>query len=64
MDIDYFILNIELDPSVIDFNVHPKKLHIRFERDEYVYNRVYNIIRGFIEENFITKEAKYISTEL
>ena len=60
----FFILNIELDPSVIDFNVHPKKLHIRFERDEYVYNRVYNIIRGFIEENFITKEAKYISTEL
>ena len=60
----FFILNVELDPSVIDFNVHPKKLHIRFERDEYVYNKVYNIIRGFIEENFIAKEAKYISTEL
>lgn len=60
----FFVLYIELDPSVIDFNVHPKKLHIRFEREEYIYNKVYNIIRDFIEDKFIAKEAKYISTEL
>ena len=60
----FFIIHIELDPSVIDFNVHPKKLHIRFEREEYVFNKVYNIIRDFIEDKFIAKEEKYISTEL
>ncbi|MFX0187438.1 MAG: DNA mismatch repair endonuclease MutL [Candidatus Hodarchaeota archaeon] len=60
----FFVLYIELDPSVIDFNVHPKKLYIRFEREEYIYNKVYNVIRDFIEDKFITKEAKYISTEL
>ncbi len=60
----FYILNINLDPSVIDFNVHPKKLHVRFEREEYVYNKVYNIIRNFVEDKFIVKEAKYISTEL
>jgi len=60
----FFILHLELDPSVIDFNVHPKKLNVRFEREDYVYNKVYNVIRNLVAENFITKEAKYISTEL
>jgi len=60
----FYILHINLDPSVIDFNVHPKKLHIRFEQDDYIYNKVYNIIRAFIEEKFIAKEAKYLSIEL
>ncbi|TKJ21031.1 MAG: hypothetical protein CEE43_11220 [Promethearchaeota archaeon Loki_b32] len=60
----FYILNINLDPSVIDFNVHPKKLHVRFEREEFVYNKVYNVIRSFVEDLFIVKESKYISTEL
>ena len=60
----FFVLYLELDPRVVDFNIHPKKLHVRFEKEEALYNKVYNIIRGFIEEKFIDKEAKYISTEL
>ncbi|MFX1407200.1 MAG: DNA mismatch repair endonuclease MutL [Promethearchaeota archaeon] len=58
----FFILYLEVDPSVVDFNVHPKKLHIRFEDEETIYNKVYNIIRGFVQEKFIEKEDKY--TEL
>jgi DNA mismatch repair protein MutL len=60
----FFIIFIDLDPSVIDFNVHPKKLHVRFEREDSIYNKVYNVIHGFVEDKFILKEAKYISTEL
>ncbi|MFW9969119.1 MAG: DNA mismatch repair endonuclease MutL [Candidatus Odinarchaeota archaeon] len=60
----FFIIFLELDPSVIDFNVHPKKLHVRFEEEEVIYNRVYNVIKSFIEDKFITKETKYLSTEL
>jgi len=60
----FFIIFLELDPSVIDFNVHPKKLHVRFEREEFIYNKVYNIIQDYVEDKFIVKEAKYISTEL
>ncbi|MFX1343942.1 MAG: DNA mismatch repair endonuclease MutL [Promethearchaeota archaeon] len=60
----FFVLYLELDPKVVDFNVHPKKLYVRFEKEEALYNKVYNIIRGFIEEKFIEKETKYISTEL
>ncbi|MBA7616354.1 DNA mismatch repair protein MutL [subsurface metagenome] len=60
----FFIIFLELDPSVIDFNVHPKKLHVRFEKEESIYNKVYNVIKGFVENKFIRKEAKYISAEL
>ncbi len=60
----FFILHLEIDPSVIDFNVHPKKLHIRFENEEYVYNKVYNIVRMFVEEKFIEKEIIHTYSDL
>ena len=60
----FFIINLEIDPSVIDFNVHPKKLHIRFENEEYMYNKVYNIVRKFVEEVFIEKEDTYNYSEI
>ena len=60
----FFIMFLELDPSVIDFNVHPKKLHVRFEREDAIYNKVYNVIKSIVEDRFIIKETKYLSTEL
>ncbi|MFW9896917.1 MAG: DNA mismatch repair endonuclease MutL [Candidatus Thorarchaeota archaeon] len=60
----FFVLFLDINPSFVDFNVHPKKLHVRFEKEEMLYNKVYNIIRNYVDENFIKKEAKYISTEL
>ncbi len=60
----FFVLHLEIDPSVIDFNVHPKKLQIRFENEEYVYNKVYNIVRMFVEEKFIEKEITHIYSDL
>ena len=60
----FFILFLELNPSSIDFNIHPKKLYIKFERENYVYNRVYTIIRDFVEEKFMKQEPKYLDIEL
>ncbi|TFF69220.1 MAG: DNA mismatch repair endonuclease MutL [Promethearchaeota archaeon] len=60
----FFILYIDFDPAIIDFNVHPKKLHIRFEDDELVYNKIYEIVRKFVKKLFMEKEEKYLISEL
>jgi DNA mismatch repair protein MutL len=60
----FFVLHLEIDPSVIDFNVHPKKLNIRFENEDYIYNKVYNIVRKLVEEKFIEKEVTYDFQEI
>jgi DNA mismatch repair protein MutL len=59
-----FILELEVDPAIVDFNVHPKKLEVRFEDEEFIYNRVFNIVRNFVESEFMKKEMSESSTNL
>jgi DNA mismatch repair protein MutL len=60
----FFILNIELNPSIIDFNVHPKKLEVRFEDEDYIYNKIYTIIREFIQNCFMTQESSQVNANI
>ncbi|MFX0025864.1 MAG: DNA mismatch repair endonuclease MutL [Candidatus Hermodarchaeota archaeon] len=60
----FFILFLDINPAFVDFNIHPKKLHIRFEDEDFIYNKVYNIIRDFIEVKFIKKQDKFLKTEI
>ncbi len=59
----FFILYLEIDPSIVDFNVHPKKLEIRFEDEQYIYNKIYTILRKIIEEKYM-KDEQLASTDL
>jgi len=60
----FFVLNLELDPSHVDFNIHPKKLHIRFENEKFVYNKIYNVIRGYVEDFFVKRPSDLIESDL
>jgi DNA mismatch repair protein MutL len=60
----FFVLNLEVDPAIVDFNVHPKKLEVRFEDEEFIYNKVYYIVRKFVETEFMKKEIDGSSTDL
>ena len=60
----FFIIYMNLDPSSVDFNIHPKKLQVRFENDDYVYNKVYNIMRDVVENQFMTREESYSEMDL
>lgn len=46
-----FILNITIDPSLIDVNVHPRKTEIRFEDQQSMIKVVYGCIKTALEKN-------------
>ncbi len=41
----FAILNIEIDPSAVDVNVHPAKLEVRFQDESKIFKSVYNAIK-------------------
>ncbi len=41
----FVILNIEMPPSVVDVNVHPAKLEVRFQDEQKVFKAVYYAIQ-------------------
>lgn len=43
-----FFLFLNIDPGIIDFNVHPSKREVRFEDKEPIYNFVHSSIRNTI----------------
>ena len=45
------ILNITLSPSVVDVNVHPSKLEVKFSNERPVFDGVYHAVRSALQEN-------------
>lgn len=44
------VLNIHIDPDMIDVNVHPAKTEIRFSDNRFVYNAVYFAVKQALTE--------------
>ncbi|MBP0979310.1 MAG: DNA mismatch repair endonuclease MutL, partial [Oscillospiraceae bacterium] len=45
------VLNIEIPSSVIDINVHPAKLEIRFANEKKIYDLVYSAVKNCLLSN-------------
>lgn len=41
----FLVLNIEMEPSFVDVNVHPAKLEVRFQEEQKVFKAVYYAIQ-------------------
>ena len=55
----FLILNIEMDPSKVDVNVHPTKLEVRFQEDSIVFKAVYHAIKEtLLKEDLISDPVK------
>ena len=65
----FLILNVEMNPSKVDVNVHPAKLEVRFAEENIVFKAVYHAIKdtllkeGFMTDREKTQEIKEASKE-
>lgn len=53
MKFPWYILDIEVDPTIIDVNVHPRKSEVRFANEQEIYRGVYNAILWKLENHQI-----------
>ncbi|MCE9675402.1 DNA mismatch repair endonuclease MutL [Paraclostridium bifermentans] len=57
-------LNIEINPSKIDVNIHPTKLELKFENEQQIYVELKEYIRkSLIRSNLIGKYETYDNVE-
>ncbi len=55
----FLVLNLEIEPSKIDVNVHPTKLEIRFQEEQKVFKAVYHAIReGLLKGDLVKNSEK------
>lgn len=47
----FVVLNMKIDPSHIDVNVHPAKLEVKFDDESRVFESVYTAVRSALEKN-------------
>lgn len=63
----FCVLDITIDPSQVDVNVHPAKLEVKFSNENLIFNAVYYAVRTAlsteIERPSLYKEEKDLSKE-
>lgn len=65
----FTVLHLQIDPELIDVNVHPSKMELRFRQEEEIYNNLVRIIedclRGkpLIPDVALTEEKKKEETQ-
>lgn len=52
-----FVINIKIDPALIDVNVHPRKLEIRFEDQQGMIKAVYGCVKVSLEKQSLMPKA-------
>lgn len=45
-----YVLNLEIDPTQVDVNVHPRKLEVRFASEQNIFRAVYHAIQEKLEK--------------
>jgi len=53
-----YILNLKLDPSSVDVNVHPQKLEVRFSDENTVYKAFYSAVSNGLRSEILIPEVK------
>ncbi len=53
------VLYIQMNPGMVDVNVHPAKLEVKFSNERLVFESVYYTVRGVLEQNLSRPEMQW-----
>lgn len=53
------VLNIKTDPYIIDVNIHPTKMDIKFSKIDELKDMIYNMVSSSLNKLTLIPEAKY-----
>ena len=57
------VLFLDIDPSLVDVNVHPAKLEVKFSNEKPVFETVYYAVRGALEGNISRPDVALPTTK-
>ena len=54
----FIVLNLEMDPKLVDVNVHPAKLEVRFQEESKVFKAVYHAIKSSLAKSELVENVE------
>ena len=58
----FLVLNVDMNPSKVDVNVHPAKLEVRFEEENIVFKAVYHAIKDALLKAELVADTEHSSS--
>lgn len=59
----FYVINLQVDPTLVDVNVHPRKLEVRFANEQNIFRAVYHAVLNKLEKVSLITENNTQDTQ-